>query len=83
MCKECKETIDRMGDVFDEVKELLRDQHIENEKHHDEMFTRLRGLEVKIAKAEGAKAGVIFAFSLIWAVILTAAAGLWKWFYHS
>ena len=49
------------------------------ENNQGDFFKRIRTMEIEIAKAQGAKAGVIFAFSLMWAVALTGVAAAWKW----
>ena len=61
--------------ICEKVDRMLEKQCAENERHHDEMFTRLRKMEIEVATAKGAKAGVIFSFSLFWAVVLAAVSG--------
>ena len=86
MCKGHEEINRRMGRMEGDIHSLINDNNQshadfakESALRHAEIFKRITTLEITMAKAHGAKSGVIFAFSMIWAVVVAAVAGAWKW----
>ena len=80
MCKECKETQDIMRELASDMHDMFRENRKENERHHDEMFTRIRGVEIQQAEAKGNKQGIIFSFTLFWSIVIAAIGGLIGYF---
>jgi len=72
---------DDHSSIMREIAQLREDLHDitkVNTEDHNEVFTRVRSLELALATAKGAKAGVIFSFSCMWAILLAGLAALWK-----